>query len=929
MSLINFFKSGSRGRILVAALLTAASSLFASQQEVESVFYPQHLIGQVQSNVEKYPWAQNTQKSIISRAQRWMQMSDNELWGMMFSSTLDRAWMVWSNGHCPACKEEVPMYNWQIDAWKHPWKVLCPHCKEAFPKNDFEKYYISGLDQSGSFSYELADSSLLFNSEHPDPADRLHKFGVDDGRGFKDGDNIWRFIAAYLVYGQWNQKVLAGISALSDAYVVSGNKEYAHRAAILLDRVADFYPDFDFHIQGWMYERIDYSAGYVTYWQKAGQDSRLMAEAFDKIRPAIVDDEKLFEFLSEKSKKHSLANPKQSFEDIQRNIFDRILLDSIQNESKIRNNFPIKEESIAIMKSVMSWHENRDEIMEEIKSWLSDAVSVDGVTGEKGLYSALGPNHIKSFLSLYNRIDDKFLEDMMSILPGLSDTYLFHIHTRVLDGYNILPGDSGKFAQRAGYPISFSKSIGLHPSAFSFFLKLYEITGNEAYIQLLYQQNGCKVDGLPYDLFCNNPEMIQKKVADVISRYGQTIHSESINKKQWHLAIMRSGEGDNARAMWLDYDNQGSHRHHDAMSLGLFAKGLDLMVDFGYPPVQFGGWGGEKFDWYQKTVSHNTVAVDGKNVATGAGKTTIWADGESFKTVRASGKEFIDGKQYERTAIMVDISESDSYIVDVFRVVGGLDHAKFISSTFGDITTDGLVLSDAKEYGHGALMRNYRFDPQPQLGWSVDWKAEDYYGYLPKGSDIHLRYHDFSEGVEAYTAEAWVVAGGYESTDEQWIPRIMVRRRGQEPLESTFVGVIEPYENSPIIKNIRRLPLQTSQGLSFPNANAALEIELIDGRKDLIIAADVENPLNKSSNISVYEIVQPDWAIRTNAEIAMIRKDLNGEIVMIAIANGDKLSTNAGNLVLENSDNSFAEIKLANGRFRVISGDKDSIQFEK
>ena len=26
------------------------------------------------------------------------------------------------------------------------------------------------------------------------------------------------------------------------------------------------------------------------------------------------------------------------------------------------------------------------------------------------------------------------------------------------------------------------------------------------------------------------------------------------------------------------------------MNLGLFARGLDLMPDLGYPPVQFGGW---------------------------------------------------------------------------------------------------------------------------------------------------------------------------------------------------------------------------------------------------------------------------------------------------------------------------------------------------
>ena len=55
--------------------------------------------------------------------------------------------------------------------------------------------------------------------------------------------------------------------------------------------------------------------------------------------------------------------------------------------------------------------------------------------------------------------------------------------------------------------------------------------------------------------------------------------------------MLRSGRGREARAAWLDYDSGGRHGHADALNLGLFAKGLDLLPDFGYPPVQYGGWG--------------------------------------------------------------------------------------------------------------------------------------------------------------------------------------------------------------------------------------------------------------------------------------------------------------------------------------------------
>ena len=53
----------------------------------------------------------------------------------------------------------------------------------CFPKMTFMKFYLSGLDEHGIFNPGKADRTLLYNAEHPDPADSLHMFGVDDGEG--------------------------------------------------------------------------------------------------------------------------------------------------------------------------------------------------------------------------------------------------------------------------------------------------------------------------------------------------------------------------------------------------------------------------------------------------------------------------------------------------------------------------------------------------------------------------------------------------------------------------------------------------------------------------------------------------------------------------------------------------------------------------
>jgi len=67
-----------------------------------------------------------------------------------------------------------------------------------------------------------------------------------------------------------------------------------------------------------------------------------------------------------------------------------------------------------------------------------------------------------------------------------------------------------------------------------------------------------------------------------------------VNKQEWRIAILRA-PGPRRLGRMLDYDSippEGvrGHNHMDAMNLGIFAKGLDLLPEFGYPAVQFGDW---------------------------------------------------------------------------------------------------------------------------------------------------------------------------------------------------------------------------------------------------------------------------------------------------------------------------------------------------
>ena len=897
--------------------------------KTESVFYPDELLQRLRRNVARDDWAKKIVEDVRVAAQPWVEMSDTELWSLMFGATLPRSWMVWSNGHCPTCQESVPMYNWHMDGLRRPWKTRCPHCEAEFPTNDFAAFYRSGLDEQGVFDPSRADRSLLFNVRHPDPSDPRHRFGVDDGTGYVEGGHCWRFIGAYLIYAQWKQVVLGGIQILAQAYVVTGEPIYARKAGILLDRVADLYPSFDFATQGFNYERQG-THGYLGNWHDACEETRELAMAYDRVFDGIKKDGQLVEFLAGQARRYSLSNPKASFADIQRNIETGILRDALANRRKIQSNYPRTDIAVAMIQAIVGWPANRDEVYQLLDAMIVRATAVDGVTGEKGLanYSAFGTQSLAAFLGEWDRADRGFLERCLTVHPRLHQTYRFHIDTWCLQKYYPLVGDTGwfarqidqyqgvRFARPGDRPHTFHGDGPLRPSMYTFLWNLYRLTGDVALVQVLYRANDDSVADLPRDLFAEDAAALRGQVQRIIDEQGADLRLGSVNKQQWCLAILRSGAKDDARAVWLNYQAGGGHGHHDGMNLGLFAHDLDLMPEFGYPAVQFGGWGSPRARWYTMSAAHNTVVVDGQNHAGQAGQTTLWADGEQFRTVRASAPGMIPAKaagaaeqrQFERTVVQVDLP-AGFYVLDIFRVAGGRDHTKFMHSHFGNVTTVGLSLEPGEDYGHGTQMRHFRWDLDPRPGWSVDWHVEDRYELLPSDRKIHLRYTGLTSGVQTAIAEGWISYGGYgaDIRQEAWIPRLAIRRRATEgALQSTFVGVIEPYAVGSSLQTVRRLPVTTEDGKLYPDSTVAIEVTHGDGTQDLLVAADVENPVgNRPSLRDDGVLVQRQWDVALRGELCLIRRSKEGRVIHVAAANAKELRVQGQRFPNDSPENLF------------------------
>jgi hypothetical protein len=872
-------------------LLLVAVSVSMPAAKQASALYPGRLTERAKTNAAKYPWAAQLRKSIVERADYWRNLSDERLWDLMFGATLPRSHHVWSSGYCPACRKPVPMYDWEIDAVQHPWKARCPHCRELFPKNDFHKFYRSGLDEHAVFQPKRADRALLVNLEHPDPADPRHGFGVDDGTGYAEGQHRWYFIGAYLKYGQFESLVLHGIATLAAAHSVTGEQIYARKAAILLDRVADVWPTFDFGTQGLVYERYHYGggkAGYVNYSIDSAYDVRKLTLAYDQIFEAAREDAELVRFLGAQARRYRLDNPKNTFAGVQRNIEDRILRHALAHPWKIRTNYPGTDGALALAKTVLDWPANREEILKDIGEIVERSTAVDGLTGEKGLtgYATISTRYLGQFIEQWARTDRTVLPELLKRHPKLRETYRFHYDTWIGFQYYPYSGDCGSFAIRTPKYAAldfhqkddFSKfDTAPAASMYSFFWRLYGATGDRLYAQLMLRANGGKVDGMPYDLYAEDPDQLVRGVKRATARHGALPRVGSVDKKQWHLAILRSGGKAEAGAVWMDYDSVPTfgiknHIHRDAMNLGLVAKGLDLLPEFGYPAVQFGDWHTREARWHPMTAAHNTVVVDGKDQIGGEGKTTLWIEGKNYRLMRASSANQYNARQYERTAVMVDTVGDDFYVLDVFRVVGGNDHAKFTRSSFSQLTTAGLRLEPAPDYGHQTLTRGFRVHRNAAAGWTADFKIEDRYHYLPPGAEVHLGYTDLTSNADAYTAESWTVRNA-TSTEQFWIPTLVTRRQSKDaPLASTFVSVLEPWGGESRIRSIRRLKLETPQGAVYGDANVAVEVTLADGRRDILILADVENPLSLSPSLGKDQtMVQKETGVRTSSEFLFKR----------------------------------------------------------
>ena len=674
------------------------------------------------------------------------------------------------------------------------------------------------------------------------------------------------------------------------------------KAALLLDRVADVYPEMNYlplHKLGFQHSQGGTGEGRIQgcIWETgAGQK---FARVYDLIYDGIQDDNALVTFCSQRAEQYKLGD-KRSISAICQHIEDHLLLEILSacRDGRIRGNTGMTHACQATTAIAL----DREEVTREWLDWLFDprypgeynpskdpvpwvlveGLDRDGMGGECGAYGFIWTRFMQDLAEILSSYPDYTGQDMVAAFPKLKQSFLVETRLNVLDAAVPNIGDSGATGTwgRAGSASTFMRAYRLYRDPRFARLAWREHTEHKGSLRL------------PEDIFAADPDALLREVeqagqaepfqlkCDHLGRYGQ--------------AVLQTEQPADGRALWIHYGYGKGHSHCDGLNIGLYAKNIDMLPDLGYPEYT-GSWP-KRGAWTANTISHNTLLVnDTTSGYSPGGKIGLFAVQPPLRVMDVSSLTAYPGlRSYRRTLALVDVSDIDSYVLDVFRARGGKNHRLSYHGPAEQATVAGLPLvsqpkgtfaspdvefatlsgEQADFYRRSGFTYLYdvaRSSAAVGGGYTVDWKAEDLRGRIREGTEPHLRLHALTPCNEV------ALASGDPPQNKSGNPRrlrYLIQSRLGENVESQFVTVLEPYDTGSFIKQVRLLEAEHK---ADPHSVAAVAVELADGTTDIVINCEEPTP------------VTVEGGIEFHGQIGLVRL-VQGRVKLMRMSNATRLS---------------------------------------
>ena len=885
---------------------TGTCSIAVGSGKARRSYYTDQKVANAQNNIQRYDWARTMRDTAVASTDYLFDYKLDTLWEMMPSQELPRSTRVGyrydpGQNNCLYCgKNLLNQYGswpWLTNPLAMPWKIQCPDCRRQFPSNDFGEFYQLGIDEHGDWRYQQAlaknaelvakgESGYLVNILYPEKED--NSWGVDDGWGFKIGNECKSFIAFYHFQGIWDRTILRGLKRLRDAYLYTNDIKYGRMGAILLDRVADRYPDFDATESGAKFLIADGgvipSRGKISGCIDEYYIALPLAQCYDAFWPATSDPQ-VISFLSQKAQKYQMENPKTSRAHIVRNMENGLLREINRGirDHRINSNFGHPQQ--ALMTAAVAL-----DTMPETKEWIDftfksggrvNYFEVDGgnvyaqlvnVVDRDGHGSEGAPNYNKGWVSsMIGMADilqgyDKYPEADLYKNPKVIRMLTAMMDVTMVSRESVNVGDNETMGS------------GYQAAALSDLVRAYEVTGDEDMARMVYIQNGQKTDGIHGSIFDAEPEAIKRGIEQAVEK-SLRLEQGSRNLAGYGLAVLRDGDWiratnsvntlDTQRDFYIYYGRSSGHGHPDKLTLGVHSYGLDMGADLGMPEVKTTE-DPHRNEFIEQTITHNTVTVDNKKqIEYDYGDPMHFDDAGQVKLMDVSAPQVYDATDaYRRTLVMVNASDEVSYGVDFFHVRGGSDHNYSFHALGDTAELTGVNLVGQKDE-EGNYIGSYKdvnkawgskgstnswfgevdtaSDPGNGNQISMDWKITDYHSVLkPARPNLHLRLTMLNSFLLDEVTMTSGIPPKMKGAPES-IKFLFARHtgendakagRGSGTLESLFTSVVEPYDGERYIESIENVDVTRLDGEEFTMDEAkAVKVTLTNGRQDYIVYA--------------------------------------------------------------------------------------------
>ena len=864
--------------VALIPLLTLDPAAILARPHPDRTYYTDAKLEIMRSNLEKFDWARKQRDSLLAGADDWAKYDDATLRTLVVPPQVPRGYDLNSFG-CPIHGEKVyekGFYEWGLD-FEKPFKVKCPYGGEEYPSNDFAAFLASGLK----------DRSLLTGN------------CPDDGWGWnKPGGKANYWFVAY--YAHWSMRnfLLPAIRSLGTAAVICDDParaaRYAHKCALLLWQLAEYYPDYEYSKQS--REGREHNPNYTgklfnMIWEVATPD--VSAPAYDAVRPFLADDIEL----------QRLTGKNAS--EIDAEIRARLLLEAARcitdGTHRIFGNYGAHQVplvKLAIVLNEKERHPTSAEMLEYVvgnpnpkverdqglRDALLNLVYRDGMPCESIGYNSGWVDSISEIAEALlgggiNFFSEPRLQKLLS--------WMFDV---TIAGEFVPPlGDTGDMYARLDL---------LHPAiAYRSLLGIQE--PDPRMVQAL-RRNPLGAN----ELF-KSP--IEEKLARLPERKVAPSGIKSFLFPGYGLAYLQNGGEANRAASALFYGDYPSHGHFDQLNILLFSYGNPLLADIGYPE-QTDSRNHKLYAFYTNTVAHNTVVVDAGRQSRGPGKLHAFQPSGFAQVVDASCEDAYKGKVslYRRANMLVECSPEQSYLFDVFYVRGGKQHDCCALGPPSDFTCDpplgpvqrkGTLAGEDVPYecfyddarfaaqplgsmsyvGYAGSGFQYLFNVrraslrgQAICQWRLKQLPPDRGPYPYPWQGVALRAHLLGDNEE-------LIAVDGRPQNRQNLPetiQYMLRRRNGENLSSKFVTVYEPFKGAPFIRRVWPVALDPDDGQA-----AAARIELVDGSFHYVF--------HSLASERTYTL---DGKVSVSGQAACLAIDARGHPARTMLLNGKKLA---------------------------------------